>query len=266
MPFELFLDDSGKPEKNDKGGVAFVDTATSAKTFLNVNELSDSIRAKNGEAATHRREKEELAKKLEVFKDLDPEAARKALETVSALDAGKLIEAGKVEEVKKAAAAEYAQRVESLNKALETAKAEAQAGLSAKDTVIEDLLIGNGITGSPFLREQTVLPPEVAMPFLKPHFKVEYDDGKPVVRPYDNQGKVIFSPSNPGNPATVDEAIQFIIGSHPQKDSLLKNPAPDGGSGMKQGGGAPAAGKISMESAANLSPAEYTAARKAGRI
>lgn len=270
MPFELLFDDSGKPVVTDKG-VTYIDKATGKQAVFNVDELSDSIRRLNGEAATHRKDKEaalqELATLKQNFGDLDPEKARKALETVSSLDAGKLLEAGKVDEIKRQIAADYEQRFGQLNKSLETTKAEAQAKLAEKEQVIENLLIDSDIANSAFIREETNLPPDMARAYLKPHFKVEYEDGKPVVRARDSQGNLILSPTNAANYATVNEACQEILSKHPQRDLVLKDKTAGTGSGMKPGGGAGGGnGRLSLEAAANLSPKEYAAARKEGRI
>lgn len=269
MPFELSLDDSGKPIITDKG-VTYHDPVTGKQAVYNVNELMDSIREKNGEAATHRKDKEAAMQQLtalqQTFEGVDPEKARKALETVSSLDAGKLLEAGKVDEIKRQIALDNEQRFNQLSKSLETTKTEAQAQLAEKEKVIEDLLIDNGITSSSFILEETTLPPDVAMAYLRSHFKVEYEDGKPVVRARDSQGNIVLSPTNAAKFASVNEACQEILGRHPQRDSFMKDKTSGTGSGMKPGGGAGGGGAktIAREAFEKLSPEDKAAKMKEG--
>ncbi len=63
---------------------------------------------------------------------------------------------------------------------------------------------------------KTILPPEVAMAYLRPYCAV--DDGRVVVR--DLKGQVIHG--RDGNPAPFAEAMGELIGSLPHKDALLR--------------------------------------------
>lgn len=249
MPFKLYLDGDGKPQFDDKGVPLFLQDGAADPTAIDVNSLHDQVRARGGEAATQRKEKDELAARLKAYDGLDPEAARKALETARLLDDGKLLEAGKVDEIRQKAVAEERQKAESLTRALEDEKAGREADIKEKDVMIHDLLVKSAFSESAFLREKTVLPPDIAYAAFGGHFTVEYADGKPSVVARDSQDNPIFSAANPGAHADREEALKFLFEHHPQRDSLLKPAAPNGGSGAAPGIGkhTPAAPKTSRE-------------------
>ena len=236
MPFKLFLDADGKPQFDDRGRPYFIQDGATEPTMLDVNEMIDTNRQKHSSAEAAKRELAETAAKLKAFEGLSPDEARKALEMVKTLDEGKLVEAGKLDEVKRKYAEEAAQKVSNLEKALEEAKASGSRAVAEKEGMIHSLLVENAFAASTFLREKTVLPPDFAYASLGKDFAVEYTDGKPVVIAKDGQGNPIFSPSNPSAYASPEEAIKILVEQHPQRDSLLKSPAPNGGSGSQPGG------------------------------
>lgn len=234
--FKLHLDDNGKPVFDGNGIPLFAQDGGSEPTPIDVNSLYDQIRARGGEAQTHRVEKEKLQAQLKAFEGLDPEAARKAVSQLQQIDESKLLDAGKVEELKLKITQDAQQKIDNLTKALEEANAKADTVAKEKESVIHGLLVKGAFESSQFLREKTVLPAEFAYASLGTHFSVEYgDSGKPQVIAKDAQGNTIFSPSNPSNYASPEEAIRLLIEQHPQRDSLLKSGASNGGSGAKSG-------------------------------
>jgi hypothetical protein len=237
MPFKLHLDKDGKPQFNDKGHPFFMQDGGSEPVAIDPDGLYDQVRAKGGEAATYRKEKEELAAKLKAYDGLDPEAARKALEVAKMVEDGKLLDAGKLDELKAKHQAESAQKVSSLEKALADEKTNGVKAVQEKEQMIHNLLVKNAFSESAFLREKTVLPPDFAYASLSKHFTVEYQNGNPVVIAKDGQGNILFSTATPGQNASPEEAIRILIEQHPQRDSLLKAPAPGGGSGAQPGSG-----------------------------
>jgi hypothetical protein len=70
----------------------------------------------NGEAKGHRERAEAAEEKLKVFDGLEPEAAKKALETIKNLDDKKLIDAGEVERVKQEAKAAFDEQLKAQEK------------------------------------------------------------------------------------------------------------------------------------------------------
>lgn len=238
MPFKLHMDESGKPQFDDKGMPLFMQDGATEPTPINIDALYDQIRALGGEAKTHRQEKEGLASKLKLYEGIeDPEAARKALDTVKMLDEGKLLEAGKVDEIRQKAVAEFQQKLASLEKALTDEKANGAKAMQEKDQMVHNLLVKNAFSESVFLRDKTVLPPDFAYANFSKHFTVEYQDGTPVVVAKDGQGNILFSQSEPGKNASPEEAIRLLIEQHPQRDSLLKVTSANGGSGANSGSG-----------------------------
>lgn len=236
MPFKLYLDKDGKPQFDDKGVPLFMQDGATEPAAIDVNVMLDDNRAKKTAAEAAKREKDELAAKLKVFEGIAPDAARKALEIAKQAEDGKLFDAGKLDELKAKYAGEAAQKVANLEKAVVETKAAAEKEIAAKDSAIRSLLVENAFAGSAFLREKTVLPPDFAYASLGNHFAVEYDNGKPVVIAKDGKGNPIFSTSKPGEYASPEEAIKLLIEQHPQRDVLLKAPAPNGGSGSLAGG------------------------------
>ena len=236
MGFKLFLDADGKPQFDDKGAPLFMQDGGSEPTAINVDALYDQIRAVGGEAATHRKDKEALGAALKAFEGLDPEEARQALETVRTFDQSKFLAVDKVEEIKKQAVQEFQHKADNLGKALEEAKSSGAKALEEKDRVIHGLLVENAFSNSPFLREKTVLPPDIAYSSFGKHFAVEYQDGKPVVIAKDGNGNPLFSSANPSAYASPEEAIKLLVETHAQRDTLLRAPNPNGGSGAVSGG------------------------------
>ena len=85
----------------------------------------------NKENKGHRERAEKAETSLKVFEGLDPETARKALETVKNLDDKKLIDAGKVDEIKAEVTAAWKMQLEEQTKGF-------QAKLDEKDKLIGD--------------------------------------------------------------------------------------------------------------------------------
>ena len=236
MPFNLYLDADGKPKIDDKGRPYFIQDGASEPVVLDVNEMIDTNRQKHTSAEAAKKELAEAVAKLNAFDGLSADEARKALELVKTIDEGKMVEAGKLEELKRKYAEESAQKVNSLEKALEEAKNSGAKAVADKEQMIHGLLVENAFSGSQFLREKTVLPPDFAYASMGKNFAVEYHDGKPIVIAKDGKGNPIFSPAIPSAYASPEEAIKILIEQHPQRDSLLKAPAPNGGSGQQPGG------------------------------
>lgn len=191
--------------------------------------LVQTINRLNGEAKNHRLKAEEFEGKLKAYADLDPEAARKALETVSNLKDKQLIEAGEVEKVKEATAKAYEEKVNAIQKQLEALSGERDA---LANKLVQQTL-GNAFANSPFIREKVAIPPDAVQAIFGQHFRVEGDK----VVAYKGEEK-IFSRERPGEVASFDEAIGLLIEGWHGRDSILK------GSGAS-GGGAPGSGGAS---------------------
>ncbi|GGO89046.1 hypothetical protein GCM10011348_45880 [Marinobacterium nitratireducens] len=194
----------------------------------------------NAEAKGHREAKEALEAKIGAFGDLDPEKARKALETVGNLDQKKLIDAGEVEKVK-------AEISSAFQKQLDQAKAEAE---QLRTQHAQDR-ISAAFSGSKFIGEKLAIPGDMVMAAFGKNF--EYKDGKIVAK--DTNGNPIYSKSNPGEIASFDEALERIVETYPHRDSILKGSGQSGsGAGAPEGGGN--VRTVTREQFSQLSPAD----------
>ena len=182
----------------------------------------DTVSSLQGEAKRHRLRAEKAEADLTKFEGIDdPEAARKALETVKDIDTSKLINAGKLDEVRQ----QMTQQFESKITAAEQKAADA---IKQRDNTLLDSVFN----GSDFARDRLAVPIEMVRATFGDRFKVE--DGKVVAT--DANGEQIYSDKNMGHPASFDEALEKIINGYKHKDSILK--APDAaGTGSGGGGG-----------------------------
>lgn len=207
-------DDSGAIVLKD-GDPVFIDSAGNEMVVS-----SDTISRLNGEAMTHRKEKENLQIKLKEFEGIDPVVAKKSIEIAGKLDAKQLIDAGKVDEVKKQITDQF------------TAQLNEQVGMNKTlQGKIENMLIDGVFANSEFVNNNLAIPRDIFKDSFAKHFKVE--DGQVVA--FDKAGNKLYSKKKAGEYADTEEAIQLLVESHPQKDSLLKADV-GAGSGSKGGG------------------------------
>lgn len=213
--------EGGNPLVQEEGGEPYELDAMHLKS--KVNEL-------NEEAKKHRLTAKEAQEQLEQFQGIDdPKKAREALKTVQNLEDKKLIDAGEAEKLKQQVQEEYEQKIQGY-----------EQSLSERDQQIHKLVVSNAFANSKTINEKTILPPDVAEAYFGRHFQVE--NGQAVA--YDDNGKPIHSREKPGEPAPFDEALDYLVENHPQRDRLIKgNP---GGSGSPPGGGSPGGGGEAM--------------------
>lgn len=241
---ELKLDENGHAVLSD-GKPVYVD-ASGKEIAFDVVATSQSLTALRGEAMRHRQEKEAAEKALKAFEGIeDPAAARKALETVSNLDAKRLIDAGEVEKVKT-----------EISKAYDAKLAEASSAAEALRNELYREKVGGAFSRSKFISENLVLPADIAETYFGRHFKIE--DGKTVA--YDHQGNRIYSKGNPSEFAPFEEAIEALVNQYPRKDSILKATVSPGG-GAPAGGGGGSGQKTMKSSEFNALPAKERAAK-----
>lgn len=214
------LDADGKIEMKD-GNPVWID-ANGGEATLN----GDTITRLNGEAATLRKRAETAEGKLTAFKDLDPEVARKAVETVSKLDAKKLIDAGEVDKVKEQISQQFTTQIQEKDNALKSLQSQ-----------YDGERINNLFAASEFVRDRIAVPTDMFKDSFGKNFKIE--DGKIVA--YDRAGNRIMSKKNVGDFADPSEALELLVEQHPQKDVILKADTGNGsgstGNGGNRGGG-----------------------------
>jgi len=233
-----------------KDGIpVYVDDTDGKELALDGAQMHAKITELNAESKKHRLAAKAATDKLEKFGDVDADDIESFLSTLEELGGpdgiAELQKKGKVdvEAIKRSVTDFY-----------ESKLTEVTSQLSGKDEMIRSLLIGSAFTNSKFLNEKTILPPDVAEAYFGKNFRVE--DGKVMAYLGDEP---IYSRERHGEPASIDEALEVIVGKYPMKDRILK--APGGGSGAPGGG----SGKGLDANLAALSPAaRITAARAAG--
>jgi hypothetical protein len=212
------------------------------------------------ENAKHRTDKEAAEGKLKAFEGIeDPGAALKALETVKNLEDGQLVTAGKVEEIKQAAKQVAEAQVEAATKQL---KDQLKTLSGERDKVTTDYFnekIGTAFANSPFIKDKTIVPPDMLKAMFGTRFKVE--NGKLI--PLDAAGQPLYSRTKGGEIAEFDEAVEAMIDAYPNRDAILRGTG--SGSGARGGNGGGGGGKtLTRQEFSNLSPADQSARMKDG--
>lgn len=245
----VWIYESG-PEKDKEAPVEFGKTLA---TIQNITKESIGRKEKIAELKAITGKIEEAG-----IEDLDAfiEEAKTAMETVKNLTDQQTAQDDSMEKMKQSIADSFNRQIESLKEAAKKSESEWKAKLDAKQKAIERLIIKGAFDTSSFLREKTVMLPDMAFTYFGDRFKVEERDGELVGYAVDKEGDKIMSLKNPGQYADPIEAIEIIVNEHPQKDRLLRMDA--SGSGM----GAPA-GK--NDPAANLQ-AQYKDAKAKGDV
>jgi hypothetical protein len=167
----------------------------------------------HAESAGHRKKASEAAKKLEAFGDIDPVAARQALDTVASLSNDHKLE---IETLKT-----------NMNKTWQE-KFDAEV---AKNSDLSNQLFDAKVTAKFATSEvvkKTVLTPDIAAKVFGSNFNM---DGTAK----DAAGNIIYSKSKPGEPAEFDEALTIILDAYPAKDAIMRGSG-TGGSGAHQSG------------------------------
>lgn len=232
------------PFKTDANGAIVVDAEKKLPIFVyddgreapfDGDSTIASIKRLNGEAKSHREAKEAAEAKAKAFEGIeDPEAARKALETIKNLSTGDLKTAAQVQEIKDAAAKSAQEAVANATRAAQEKEKLLTVQLAQRTTELNTHIIGGAFTGSKFIADKLAIPADMAQKFFGDRFKVE--NGKLV--PLDASGNPIFSATNHGNHADFEEAIQVMVGQYSHKDSILKGSGASGGGAQGGAGGA----------------------------
>lgn len=234
---KLKLDENGHVVVQD-GMPVYVDDDGKEIPFDAAGAMS-KITALNNEAKNHRLAKEAAEKALKEFEGFDINEAKKAMETVKALDTGQLKSAEAVEKLKKDIAASFEVDKQALISENEKRHREFEEKLGEKETTIRNLMLRSKFESSPHFagdKPKTTLLPEVAAEYFGRYFTIEgdYPDIR-VIGKNPQNGEVILSRTRYGEPASFEEAISFMIEQHPGKDRLLA--ATKGGPGAFRGQG-----------------------------
>jgi hypothetical protein len=202
--------------------------------------LYGKVRELTQEAAGHRKAKEAALDQLRVFEGLDPEAARKAVETVANLDSKKLIDAGEVERVRQSAI----QQIKDQYAPIEARAKELEAALHSEK-------IGNAFSRSKYLADNIGVPLDMVQATFGRSFKIEGDR----VVAIDANGNTILSRADFGaTPASFEEAISILVESYPHKDGILKSKISPGGGATPSSDVMPGGSTISASKVDDMSP------------
>ncbi len=231
----------GKPVYTDDSGADIPFDAPAA--MAKITEL-------NGEAKKHRLEAKEAKEKLAAFEGIeDPAAAIKALQFASSMEGKKVMDDEAVQKL----IANAVKPITEKATALETA-------LGEKDAHIYKLEVSNRFQSSQFIKEKSIIPPDMLEATFGKNFKIE--NGR--VLAFDGSGNQIFSKIKPGEPAEFDEAIQALFDSHPLKDQLYKASGASGSGAQGSTGAGTQQKTISRSDFANQPPAKQMELAKAG--
>jgi len=181
-----------------------------------------TIRARNAEAKTNRERAEAAEAAVRAFEGVDAEAARKAIETVAKLDQKKLIDAGQVDAAVAAA----------LKPVQDKFDAEAKRAATLEQQLHGEIVGGN-FARSKYIADKLAIPSDMVQAAFGGRFSVV--DGKLTASGPD--GNPIYSRTNHGQPASFDEALEFLVDAYPHKDSILKADNKPGSGAPNTGGG-----------------------------
>ena len=199
----------------------------------------------NAEAKSHREAKEAAEARLKGFDGInDPEAARKALEIASNIDAKKLIDAGEVERVKAEIARGFTEKLT----AAEKRAADIEAALYSER-------IGGSFARSKFIADKSAIPADLMQARFGQAFKIE--DGR--IAAYDQNGNKLYSRANPGELAGFEEALEILVDGYPYRDSILKGNS-NGGSGTRESSGQGGVKTITRAQFDKMNPADQAKA------
>ena len=229
------LDDKGAVVLKD-GNPVYVDASGKEMTVDHT-----TISRLNGEAKGHREAKETAEAALKKFDGLDPDLARKSIETVSKLDAKKLIDSGEVDTLTKQIKDQFTGQLSEKDKSINTLQSQ-----------LDNMHIDRVFDGSEWLRNNIAVPRDLFQASFRNNFKVE----KGEVVAYDKVGNRLLSKSKAGEYATPEEALQLLVEQHPQKEMILKAQTGNG-TGSNGNGGNRGNGKVvKRDDFAKLPPAE----------
>lgn len=178
-----------------------------------------TIKRLNAEARTHREAKEAAEARLQGFADIDPKAAREAMETVGKLDAKKLIDVGEVERVQREAKANYDRQFEAQYKPIEAER-------NALKSQLHNERLSTAFSRSKYIADKLAVPVDIVQAKFGANFTVD-DDGK--IRAKGADGGTIEDPSRYGEPLGFDAALEILVEAYPHREHILKGSGASGG-------------------------------------
>jgi hypothetical protein len=238
FPLELKKNEDGYVVLNEEGKPLYIDQ-NKQEVALDAAELWGDLKMANSESKERRLKIQELENSLtettnsfneltRKFDGLDPEKAKKAIETVKNYTDKQMVDAGEVERIKSSAKEGYEALLKEAKDSYENALMEKEKAIKLKESQIRDQLVRGAFDRSDFLRDKTYLFPSAAFSYFGDYFTIEEKNGKlTAVGKIDD--KPIISKANPGEIASPEEAIEILVNRDPQRDRILRTDGAGGG-------------------------------------
>lgn len=229
---KLKTDDSGHPVIAD-GKPVYVhedgkevpfDAPAAVTTIKRISDERDELR----------RAAEQAAERLKAWDGVDPEVARKALQTVADLEKGDLLTADKVDQLRREIGDSYKSELEKVKTDSATALKRVLGERDALQAKLDRSTLGAAFAGSKFVK-QLAYPADVAQTYFGHHFKIA-EDGSIEAR--DAKGNAITSIERPGEKAGFEEALGILVNGLPNKEAHLRAPDARGTEAGSPGRGA----------------------------
>jgi hypothetical protein len=238
FPLKLKVDEDGKVQIKDDKPV-YIDQ-DGQEVALDAPKLWGDLKAANNESAERRHKLTEMEAFIEDMKKKydgieDPEVAKKAIETIKNLSDKQIMDAGEVERLKQGIKDGYELQIKQTKESFEKAIKEKDTVITMKDSQIRDQLVRGAFEASDYLRDKTVLVPDFAYAYFGNNFAIKEVNGKlRAVGMYNNEP--IMSLAHPGELASTEEAVEFLVEKHPQKERIVKIQGSGGGAFTPAGG------------------------------
>lgn len=168
----------------------------------------------------------EAAKKaLDAYEGVDPAKVKELLRKEAEAEKAAAEAKGDFDRVKQMMAEEHAKEKKTLQEQIEDLTKQ----LTSKNSVIDELTIGNSFGNSNFIKDSLVLSPEKTRQLYGAHFEMK--DGKLVAydKPATAANRTMLV-NSAGDPLPFEEALERIVNADPDKKSVLRSKAKPGGS------------------------------------
>jgi hypothetical protein len=238
---ELKLDENGNAVLQDGCPVYLYDDGREAPfdAATTLATLNGRISNLEDEKNRHFTKTKEYKEKLKAYEGIDPEKATAAIATVQNLKDKQLLDSQGIEVLKNEMRSSFEAEKKQLTENFTNIIKEREGNIQQQNSMIHELMVTQRFHSSDFFtgeKPKTIYPPDDAAKIFGHHFSVERTNGtnRMQVIARDNDGNIILSRKNHGDPAPFDEAIAIIVDKHPHKHRFLNSPAgggPDGARG-----------------------------------
>jgi len=264
------VDDNGNPIVFDDEDDKFVPIG------LNAIHLYSKIPELQNEAKRYREDRDKYKSRIEKFGELDPEEVHDKLKAIEGIDLAKAKEALatvanldqldrdrniEIEKIKDQVGEAYKNKIREIDDSHTRKVGALEDAINKKDSAIRDLLIKGAFDSNAFIKEQTVIPSDMAYARFGGYFRVDEDEGRlkvVAVHPFNGinyqAGDPIYSLSRPGDIAQPEEAIEILINEYPNKDSILRTTV--GGSAAGGNTSGTASKRAELERLKDMNPAQ----------